>query len=1039
MSTMSQRTNEHSVSQCSVTQEQRRDPEPGCASLSGRTAIAVEGDGVTTLQLNVEGLTSAKMNIIEQLAVTNKAIVILLQETHQKCDEKLVLPNYLLAGYIRSQQHGLATFIRQDIDWSLEAQSPPDSPTEWLAVKVLGVNIINVYKPPPVRLTNSSLPSYAAPCLYAGDFNCQHTDWGYSRCSNDGNCLAEWASTNNLTLLFNPKEPDSFSSARWNTGTNPDLAFAEPQQGHQLPVRRVLDKFPRSQHRPSLITQPALVSPTASKPVMRWNFRKARWDRFLTEVDKHVPGLPSPESEDINATYSAYCDMLIDAAKQSIPRGYQKNYIPCWDDECQSLYEDFTSAPSKDESDTCATTLLSRLDEKRKERWIETVESIDFTYSSRRAWQTVNRLTGRSKPNSGKCPVTANSIASVLVDNGRFPQPDREHSRQVKREVSELWKIDSTMDLCSDFTAEEIEAALSLLKPGKAPGPDSIHPEFLHHAGTAATNWLCKFLSSCMKRCKIPKIWRKATVIALPKPNKPKDDPKSYRPISLLCIPYKLLERLIHSRINPIIDPQLPHEQAGFRRGRSTVDQVTLLTQDIEDCFEGNQKAGVVLVDLTAAYDTVWHRGLIYKLLKLIPDRRMVSFIVQLISNRNFILKTSDGQTSRPRSLRNGVPQGSVLAPLLFNVYIHDLPDTISKKYGYADDLAILKSSKSWDTIESALSQDMGTLDTYLHQWRLKLSVGKTVSSAFHLNNKEAKRELNVTINSKRLNYQACPTYLGVKLDRTLTYRQHLTSLRDKVTARCALIRHLAGTSWGASVKTLRTSTLALVYAPAEYCAPVWSRSRHTSLVDTSLNDAMRTVTGCLRPTPTEQLPVLAGIPPPDIRRKATTLAITLKSEEKEHLLHETVARARSQHGESRRLKSRMPFSQQVVELTETMQPDQIVKDWIAKEWKAQWHKTTSPLKRFIQDPTATIPGCNLPRSAWSKLNRLRSGVGRFNANLYRWGLAESPACDCGSEEQSADHVITDCPLYGSPSGIPGLTEMDEATTEWLLHSRLDI
>ena len=103
MSTMSQRTNEHSVSQCSVTQEQRRDPEPGCASLSGRTAIAVEGDGVTTLQLNVEGLTSAKMNIIEQLAVTNKAIVILLQETHQECDEKLVLPNYL---YIPSQQHG---------------------------------------------------------------------------------------------------------------------------------------------------------------------------------------------------------------------------------------------------------------------------------------------------------------------------------------------------------------------------------------------------------------------------------------------------------------------------------------------------------------------------------------------------------------------------------------------------------------------------------------------------------------------------------------------------------------------------------------------------------------------------------------------------------------------------------------------------------------------------------------------------------------------------------------------------------------------
>ncbi|XP_072039193.1 uncharacterized protein [Amphiura filiformis] len=198
----------------------------------------------------------------------------------------------------------------------------------------------------------------------------------------------------------------------------------------------------------------------------------------------------------------------------------------------------------------------------------------------------------------------------------------------------------------------------------------------------------------------------------------------------------------------------------------------------------------------------------------------------------------------------------------------------------------------------------MDTLDTYLYQWRLKLSVAKTVSSAFHLNNREANRELNVTIKSKRLNFEACPTYLGVKLDRALTYRQHLVNLRDKVTARCALIRHLAGTSWGASAKTLRTSTLALVYAPAEYCAPVWSRSHHTHQVDTGLNEAMRTVSGCLRPTPTEQLPVLAGIPPPDIRRKAASVAIALRSEEPGHLLHDTLSRARNSEGESRRLDS---------------------------------------------------------------------------------------------------------------------------------------
>ena len=120
------------------------------------------------------------------------------------------------------------------------------------------------------------------------------------------------------------------------------------------------------------------------------------------------------------------------------------------------------------------------------------------------------------------------------------------------------------------------------------------------------------------------------------------------------------------------------------------MDQVTLLTQDIKNSFQDNKKAGVVLLDLTAAYDTVWHRGLYLKLLRTILDRHMVNFIMKMLSNRSFVLRTSDGQCSRLRRLKNGVPQGSVLSPMLFNIYIYDLPDTTSSKYGYADDLAIM-------------------------------------------------------------------------------------------------------------------------------------------------------------------------------------------------------------------------------------------------------------------------------------------------------------------------------------------------------------
>ena len=206
----------------------------------------------------------------------------------------------------------------------------------------------------------------------------------------------------------------------------------------------------------------------------------------------------------------------------------------------------------------------------------------------------------------------------------------------------------------------------------------------------------------------------------------------------------------------------------------------------------------------------------------------MVRFISELISNHSVVVKTSDGQQSRLKRINNGVPQGSVLSPLLCYVYIADLPETNSKKYGYADDLALLKVHQDWNTIEETLTQDMSILSSWLKRWRLKLSEAKTVSSTFHLNNREAKRELNVNTSGRRLTCYRTPTYLGVKLDRTLTYREHLTALRGKVVARAALIRRLSGTSWGASTPTLRTSTLALVYASAEYCAPVWCRSSHT-------------------------------------------------------------------------------------------------------------------------------------------------------------------------------------------------------------------
>ena len=130
-------------------------------------------------------------------------------------------------------------------------------------------------------------------------------------------------------------------------------------------------------------------------------------------------------------------------------------------------------------------------------------------------------------------------------------------------------------------------------------------------------------------------------------------------------------------------------------------------------------------MDLTAAYDTVWHSGQACKLLRLISDRYPVRMIMELVQHRSFTLTTGNGKQSRLRRLKNGVPQGSVLVPLLFNIYVSGLPPTTSSKFIIP---MILHSCRDWRILEKTLSQDMATLQTYLQKWRLTLSKTKTVS-----------------------------------------------------------------------------------------------------------------------------------------------------------------------------------------------------------------------------------------------------------------------------------------------------------------------
>ena len=138
-----------------------------------------------------------------------------------------------------------------------------------------------------------------------------------------------------------------------------------------------------------------------------------------------------------------------------------------------------------------------------------------------------------------------------------------------------------------------------------------------------------------------------------------------------------------------------------------------------------------------------------------------------------------------------------------------------SLKFGYADDWTLATQSNIFSHLESTLSRDIGHLNEYFDDWKLRLNAKKTVATCFHLDNKQAARKLKVTLAGEVLVHDFAPKYLGVTLDRSLTYRKHTENVRDKVKSRCNIISKLAGTDWGAPAPVLRTSAIALVYSVA--------------------------------------------------------------------------------------------------------------------------------------------------------------------------------------------------------------------------------
>lgn len=220
---------------------------------------------------------------------------------------------------------------------------------------------------------------------------------------------------------------------------------------------------------------------------------------------------------------------------------------------------------------------------------------------------------------------------------------------------------------------------------------------------------LTHLYNAILRTSHFPPQWKVAQVTMILKPGKPADDVKSYRPISLLPIPSKVFETLLLKRLMPVIEEQnlIPSHQFGFRPKHATIDQIHRIVRQINKEMEGKRYCAAAFLDISQAFDKVWHEGLLYKIKKNLP-LNYYYILKSYLQNRHFFVKQGE-RTTKLHEIYSGVPQGSVLGPILYLLYTADLPTNSQRTFAtFADDTAIMAAHEN-PVMASRLLQ--GSLD----------------------------------------------------------------------------------------------------------------------------------------------------------------------------------------------------------------------------------------------------------------------------------------------------------------------------------------
>ena len=851
-------------------------------------AHTTSGHLINILHWNAEGIQNKKAALSERLKQQDIDIAC-IQETHLKDNIRLNIRGYQVIRQDRIDRikGGIMILIKNSIpfqDFSVET----DNQAEIQKVKVtLGNDILTIYNeycPADKSLSLGKIEVEETNCIVVGDFNSHSEAWGYPESDRKGEEIEEWQVDTKLLLINDPEDPPTFYSRRWLTTTTPDLALATENIARKT-TREVLNQLGGSDHKPVLLSVDLNYKPSEPKSLPRWNYKKANWTKFSVLTDEAALKINNKQDH-INKKIKSFNESILGAAKAAIPRGARKNYRPYWTEELQNLEDELSNAREKAENDPgiennialreATVNYRTKQTEETRNSWIEKTESLNLDKDGRKLWKITKALNdensqvGQILLEKDEHTYTGKHAADLFIEeyekisNLNVPEAREQEVTQKLLEYQNQEQNNDDISMNSPFKIEELKTALSCLSLKKAPGPDQITNEMLINMGPQAKKKLLQLINDSWRTGIVPEVWKEATILPIHKKGKDKKKATSYRPISLTSCVGKLMERLINNRLTWHLESKghINTEQAAFRQNRSTEDQVTYLTQAIEDSFQEKKHTLAVWVDLEKAFDKVWKDGLRLKLRKCGIDGRMFKWIDQFLKKRKARVKVKQHK-SRIKELKHGVPQGGVLSPTLFLVFIKDILEKMPKGVKgamYADDLVLWCSEEYISTANLRLREALRELENWSRTWMVKVNEGKTTFTVFTLSTKGHK--VTLTYNGQKLKEDQNPMYLGITFDPRLTWKAQLQNNQTKAKLRMSLMRKLAGTHWGANQTVLKRLYVGRIRPTLEYgmaatCTASKTQQNNRNKIQ---NQAMRIMTGAMCSTPISCLETITGL-----------------------------------------------------------------------------------------------------------------------------------------------------------------------------------